>query len=430
MAGSLPCAADLPSPTWRKKFYPIWAGQFFSLFSSGIVQFAIVWWLTRETGSAKILSLGTILILLPESLLNPLIGAIVDRSARKAVLILADSLTAALSLVLAGIFLWGSVVVWQVLTVVFLRSLSGCFHHNAMISATSLMVPKDRLIGIAGLNQTLRGLVMFATPPLGALLMGRSGFGIIMLLDVAGALIALVPLCLIGIGEEADGWDKAGKGWDKDLPAKVAEGFRYIRAWKGAAGMLAISTIVNFVFQPVFTMSPIFVMRVLAGNEMDFGILGGVTGFGFMAGGMAIGILKGHKKKMITSLAGILGAGSAVLATGLLPAESFPLILICFFFAGSMIPVCMSPVQALIQGSVPAGLQGRVFSIMSSLSTLAAPVSLALAGILFDLASPRLWYIAGGGLVLAAGCTGFLIPRIRDLGEGPGYCPRASLSIR
>ena len=37
---------------WKQNFFTIWAGQAFSQFSSSVLQFAIVWYLTDQTGSA------------------------------------------------------------------------------------------------------------------------------------------------------------------------------------------------------------------------------------------------------------------------------------------------------------------------------------------------------------------------------------------
>lgn len=49
-----------------------------------IVQYAIIWYLTKETGSATILSIATILGMLPMALLSPFVGPlVVDRWNKK-----------------------------------------------------------------------------------------------------------------------------------------------------------------------------------------------------------------------------------------------------------------------------------------------------------------------------------------------------------
>ncbi|HNU35770.1 MAG TPA: hypothetical protein PKJ15_04170, partial [Methanomassiliicoccales archaeon] len=52
--------------SWKRNFFTIWGGQAFSLIGSALVQFALVWWLTVETGSATVLALGTLMGVLPQ----------------------------------------------------------------------------------------------------------------------------------------------------------------------------------------------------------------------------------------------------------------------------------------------------------------------------------------------------------------------------
>ncbi|MBT7075953.1 MAG: hypothetical protein HN922_13720, partial [Anaerolineae bacterium] len=52
---------DSPLPeNWAFRFFTIWSGQAVSLFGSSLVQFALVWYLTRESGSATILATATL----------------------------------------------------------------------------------------------------------------------------------------------------------------------------------------------------------------------------------------------------------------------------------------------------------------------------------------------------------------------------------
>ena len=81
----------------------ICVGQSFSLLGSALVQFALVWWLTKTTGSATILAMATLVALLPQVFLGPFAGAIVDRVNRKVIMILADGGTALVTLALVFI---------------------------------------------------------------------------------------------------------------------------------------------------------------------------------------------------------------------------------------------------------------------------------------------------------------------------------------
>jgi hypothetical protein len=65
-----------------RPFFILWGGQALSLIGSQSVQFAIVWWLNVETGSAAVLAAESFFALAPQVILGPLLGAFVDRHNR------------------------------------------------------------------------------------------------------------------------------------------------------------------------------------------------------------------------------------------------------------------------------------------------------------------------------------------------------------
>ena len=86
-----PRAPTLPA---MRPFFIVWTGQAFSLLGSQLVQFAIVWWLTATSGSATVLARATMVALLPQILIAPFAGTLVDRWSRRTILIVADGLVA------------------------------------------------------------------------------------------------------------------------------------------------------------------------------------------------------------------------------------------------------------------------------------------------------------------------------------------------
>ena len=99
---------------WKKTFAVIWSGQLASILSSSVVAFAIIFWVSLETGSAQVLALATIAGMLPQSLLGPLVGVYVDRWDRKWTMILADSFIALCTLLLAVLFWLGVARMWHI----------------------------------------------------------------------------------------------------------------------------------------------------------------------------------------------------------------------------------------------------------------------------------------------------------------------------
>ena len=191
------------SPTipqnWAARFFTVWTGQAFSLFGSALVQFALIWWLTQKSGSATVLAIATLVGMLPQIVLGPFAGALVDRWNRRIIMIVADAAIAISTLVLAYLFATDTVQIWHVYVVMAFRSLGGAFHFPAMSASTPLMVPEAHLTRVNGLNQTLQGINGLIAPPVGALLIGALPTQGILLIDVGTALLAILPLFFISI---------------------------------------------------------------------------------------------------------------------------------------------------------------------------------------------------------------------------------------
>jgi len=80
---------------WKRTFFTVWSGQAISILGSQLVQFALIWYLTVQTGSATVLATATLVGMLSNVVLGPFIGTLVDRWDRRRTMILADSIEAA-----------------------------------------------------------------------------------------------------------------------------------------------------------------------------------------------------------------------------------------------------------------------------------------------------------------------------------------------
>ncbi|MFV1949203.1 MAG: MFS transporter [Anaerolineales bacterium] len=161
--------------SWAAPFFTIRTGQAISLMGRQMVQFALIWWLTKITGSAVGLTTASLVGLLPMVVLGPFVGALVDRWNRRKILLIADAGIALVTLVLAYAFYMGWAQVWMVYVALFLRALEGGFHGPAMSTSTSLMVPDEHLIPGPGykliaLQRAKHHLGAFGSPAAGSLI--------------------------------------------------------------------------------------------------------------------------------------------------------------------------------------------------------------------------------------------------------------------
>jgi DHA3 family macrolide efflux protein-like MFS transporter len=400
-----------------KKFLTLWAAQAISLLGSRLVQFALIWWITEEIGTASALAVASLIGLVPQVILGPIIGTLVDRWNRKTIMLVADAGIALATVVLAYFFASREVTYLIVLPILFIRALGGTFHFPAMAASTTLMVPERHLTRIQGLNQTLQGALNIVAAPLGALLLSTMPIQSILAIDVGTAALAIITLAFITVpqpvkkivGEDADSF------WD-DLKA----GFRYMRAWPGLLIMLVMAALINFVFVPTSSFLPLLVKDFFQQGVTGFATLQSAMGFGFLFGGIFLSVWGGFKRRVITSLSGSVLLGIANSTLGWVPANLFLGAVVGIFFAGFMLPIVNGPLMATLQATVDPDMQGRVFTLVTSIATAMTPLGLIIAGPIADLIGVRAWYIIGGVICTSMGILGFFIPAVLYLEDGRG----------
>ena len=426
-----PISSEKFQANWKPRFFTIFGGQALSLFGSSLVQFALVWYLTQQTGSATILATATLVAMLPQIILGPFVGALVDRWNRRLVMMVADGLIALATLVLAGLFWFDLVQVWHIYAILLVRSTGGAFHWPAMQASTSLMVPKEQLSRVAGLQQTLFGLVSIVAPPTGAVLISLIPTQGVLMIDVVTALIAIMPLFLIAIPqpirEQTESGEHKTSYWQD-----VREGLAYVAAWPGLMAILLMAVFINFLLTPTGSLMPLLVTKHFGLGALEFGLTDSLFGVGMIVGGILLGVWGGFKKRIVTSLIGIVGLGFGVILTGLAPANMFWLALVGMAVAGFMNPITNGPLHAVIQATVKPEMQGRVMSLISSAATAMTPLSLAVAGPVSDLVGIRTWYIFGGIVCLLMGAGAFLVPAIMNVEQNhntPEATPSPILAI-
>jgi DHA3 family macrolide efflux protein-like MFS transporter len=403
-------------PGWARNFFTIWIGQALSLIGSRMGGFALVWWLTQESGgSATVLATSSLVATLPGVFLGPIAGALVDRWSRKRVMLIADSLVAAFSAGL-GLLAWsGRLQIWHIYVIVFVRALGGTFHWAAMQASTTLMVPNKQLARVAGMNQSLQGALQIITPPLGALAMSVMSLEAIMGIDVVTAAFAITPLFFVLIPNPPSRAVKDEAHIVGSLMNDVREGFVYIWRWTGVFMVLMIAALLNALINPAFSLLPILVRDHFAGGALQLGWLQSAWGIGLIAGGLMLSAWGGFEHRVLTSILGLVGAGAAFTLVGLVPPSAFTVALVGLGLAGLMNPIINAPFFAIIQDVVPPEIQGRVFTVIMSMSGLAAPLGMAIAGPMADAFSVQLWFALSGVMSVLMALLVRAVPAIYHL---------------
>lgn len=390
------------------------------MLGSHLVGFAFVWYLTETTGSATILAIGTLVQVLPQVVISPIAGALVDRWNRKMVMIVFDSITALFTLLVAILFLLDTAQIWHIYLVIFVRSACGQFQWAALSASTTLMVPKKQLSRVAGANQTLNGIMNILGPALGALLIAMLPMQGVLLIDVSTALLAVIPLLFFTIPQPIRNGSKdtIKSTPDTSLWQDLAEGWKYVIGWHSLLAIIIVAMLVNFLISPAFSLLPLVVTEHFRMGAYELGFINSAFGIGVIVGGLALSAWGGFKNRILTSLVALTISGGAMLAVGVAPSNMYLLAVAGMALFGFLNPLVNGPLMAVIQAKVEPELQGRVFTLLNAGAGLASPLGLIIAGPVADATNNQLWFIIGGIGTILLGSVTFFVPNILSLGMG------------
>ena len=402
-----------------RPFLVVWTGQAFSLLGSQLVQFGLVWWLTAATGSPRVLALASLAAILPQIALGPFAGALVDRWNRKAVMVAADTAIALATLALAGLFWLGRVETWHIYVLMLVRACGAAFHLPAMQASTTLMVPQDSLARVGGMNQTLAGLIGIVTPPLGALAVEKLPIQGVLAIDVATAIPAVLTLLAVRIPQPVRAGQAAAGGGRTRVLDDLRQGLRYVWGWKALLALTGVAVTIHMFGRPAGSLSPLLVLDHFQAGAAGLGWWQSSAGIGLVLGGIVLGVWGGFRRKVVTQLLFLALDGLAILLVGLMPAGGFWPAIGLVFVSGFSEAMMLGLGGAIFQTLVPPEMQGRVFSLLISLSMAAMPLGLLLAAPTAEALGVAFWWALAGVVFMATAATALAIPevaRIEDRG--------------
>ncbi|HXV77870.1 MAG TPA: MFS transporter, partial [Candidatus Polarisedimenticolaceae bacterium] len=200
----------------------------------------------------------------------------------------------------------------------------------------------------------------------------------------------------------------------ESLFESVGAGLGYLRRRTGHTTLLAIGALVNLCMVPAFSLLPLLVVEQ-GGGAARLGGMTSIFGAGTLAGGVLLGLWGGFHRRIHTTALGLLGAGLATVALALAPSAGLALAAVAA--VGLAIPLVNGPIQALLQATIAADYQGRVFTLYGSVCAMMTPIGLAAAAPIADWLGVRAWFVAGGTICLGMALLGALSPSLRRIEE-------------
>lgn len=400
--------------TWKRTFAIIWTGQFVSLLSSSAVNFAIIIWLSLETGSAEVLAFAAIAAFLPQTIIGPFAGVYIDRWDRKRTMIAADGFIALCTLVMSALFYLGYSDLVFIYILLALRSVGSAFHMPAMQASVPLLAPESELLRIGGINQVIQSVSSIAGPALGALAIGLMDIGNVLLLDIGGAIIAISSLLLVHIpNPKRSGEHHPGI---KQVLRDLRLGIVAVTSDKGISWLFLFSVLATFCIMPVAVLFPLLTLQHFDGGKFEMSLIEVVWGIGMLVGGGLLGIFKPTINKVIIINAMHILLGASLAVSGILPVTGFVFFVALTVLGGVAASIYNASFTTILQEKIDPAMLGRVFSMYFSIALLPSMIGLLSTGFLADTVGISLTFVILGSVIGVIGIASFFVPELMKLG--------------
>ncbi len=396
---------------WKNIFAVIWSGQLVSVLTSAVVGYAMIFWMSLEMQSAEVLAWGAVASILPQSLLGPVIGVYVDRWSRRRTMILSDAAIAFCPLLMAALFWPGRAGLWHIYLLMACRSAGSAFHMPAMQASMPLLAPAEQLPRIAGANQIIVSLSNIAGPALGALLLSFTSIANILMLDVAGALVACATLAAVRIP------DPEPRKTRRNVLSELSEGLAAVGSVRGMAALFALSIAVIFFLRPVGVQFPLLTLEHFGGGKFEMSLIEIVWGGGALVGSAIMGARLYRIDRVMLICAMEMVVGASLLASGLLPAGAFFVFVLLTAAEGIAGGVFNATFISVVQSRLDSAVLGRVLACYYSIGMLPTAIGLLGTGFLADRFGLTAAFVGSGAAIVLIAIAASLTPSLRLLGR-------------
>ncbi|HYE67808.1 MAG TPA: MFS transporter [Anaerovoracaceae bacterium] len=382
------------SQNWKKDIILFLTSQTISLFGSSLVQYAIMWYITLETQSGVMMTIFIICGFVPTFFLAPFAGVWADRYNRKVIIILSDTIIASVTLIMAVVFIMGYKEFWLLFTISAIRGLGGAVQMPTVNALIPQIVPEDKLMRVNGTNSSIQSLIMVISPIASGALLSMASIELIFFIDVATAGIAVLTLLLfLRVPPHAKALVKQKVSYYTDL----REGFHYIRNHVYVRKFFIFCSLFFILVSPVAFLTPLQVARSFGNDVWRLTMIEITFSAGMIIGGIIMASWGGFRNKIYTMVLACLIMGAGTVALGFIPI--FWLYNVVMAVVGLAMPMMNTPSTVLLQQKVEEEFLGRVFGVLSMISSSMMPLGMLVFGPLSDYFKIE-WMLIGTGILM------------------------------
>ena len=354
---STPRALPAMLGPWRHKvFFSIWLAMLASNFGSLIQMVGASWLMTSLTTSADMVALVQTSTSLPILLFALLAGALADIHDRRIVMLAAQWLLFAVSVLLALLTLLDLLTPWTLLSLTFLIGMGAALHGPSWQASVGEQVPREDIPAAVALNSLGFNLARAVGPAIGGVIVATSG---------ATTAFVINACTYVGIIVVLLRWKRerpvSPLPPERIVPA-IQAGLRYVRLSPSIRSVLFRALGFGFTGSAIWALNPLVARYTLHGDAGTYGMLLGGLGVGAVGGALVSGHIRARLRNEITIrlFTAAFGLGSVVVASSPWTALSFAALVIC----GVCWVISISTFNITVQLASPRWVVGRAMSLM------------------------------------------------------------------
>jgi predicted MFS family arabinose efflux permease len=222
-------------------------------------------------------------------------------------------------------------------------------------SLVATLVPRDRLMNAISLSTAAMNASRIVAPALAGVLVAPIGIGGAYVVATACYASAAVATIFLPTAQPR-------RLHTFTFLEDFAGGFQYIRRSPLLMGLLLVATVPMIFATPYQTLLPVFANDVWHVGSAGFGMMQAASGFGGLAGGIAVANLDDYRQKGRLMVGAALVFGVLLFLLALSPWFSLALALMTAIGFASMVFATVN--NTAIQMVIPDDVRGRVMSVM------------------------------------------------------------------
>jgi DHA3 family macrolide efflux protein-like MFS transporter len=404
-----------PSPYLQlarnRQFSLLWVGQAVSLFGDRVHYVALAFLVTTR-GTPLELGITFAATAIPNVVLGPLAGALVDRWDRRRTMIACDLLRAVIVLTVPFAIEINILLVY--LAAFAIATVTLLFRPAKAAVVPQVVGEGDLVTANSAISVAETAADLFGLPLAAVIVASLSGIiEAAFLLDGATYLVSAIFIGLMVVPRQEETLTPFSV---RAIWSEMVEGWNFLHRQAELFANTVITTLAQIAFGAEIVLAILYAEKVLDTSRIpypqNYGLLLAAVGLGSVVGGVALGWIGDRLPKGPLTIAGLVGMGLCLIGIGFVRDPYVAIGL--FFLTGATNMLFLIPTITLFQQRTPQRLMGRVVSSRQALVFGVMAASMAVSGWLAGIIGPAPVLVMGGAICALAGLSGLALPAMRQ----------------